>query len=273
MAIDIARIRNVGFVGHGGVGKTSLVEAILFRNGMTSRLGRVDDGTTTTDFDPDEIKRKISINIAVALLRLPAPPVQPRRHAGIRRLHRRRAGRPPRGRGRRWWWWTRWPASQVQTEKVWKFAKEYGLPRAGRSSTGSTASGPTSTARSSRSSAGSRGGSCRSTCRSARRPGSAGSWIVLRMKGYVLGDGRARSRRPTSRPSSPRPSRSAREKLVEAAAETDDDLLAQVSRGGLARPRPRCIKALRAAIGDGQAGARDPGAAATQAIGVRRCST
>ena len=66
MAIDIARIRNVGFVGHGGVGKTSLVEAILFRNGMTSRLGRVDDGTATTDFDPEEVKRKISINIGVA---------------------------------------------------------------------------------------------------------------------------------------------------------------------------------------------------------------
>ena len=66
MAIDISRIRNVGFVGHGGVGKTSLVEAVLFRNGVTSRLGRVDDGTTTTDFDPEEVKRKISINIGVA---------------------------------------------------------------------------------------------------------------------------------------------------------------------------------------------------------------
>jgi elongation factor G len=58
--MDIAKIRNVAFVGHGGVGKTSLVEAILFACGASSRLGRVDDGTTTTDFDPDEIKRKIS---------------------------------------------------------------------------------------------------------------------------------------------------------------------------------------------------------------------
>src|SRR5512145_2381859 len=66
MTIDIARIRNVGFVGHGGVGKTSLVEAILHRTGMTTRLGRVDDGTATTDFDPEEVRRKISINTAVA---------------------------------------------------------------------------------------------------------------------------------------------------------------------------------------------------------------
>ena len=49
MALDIARIRNVGFVGHGGVGKTSLVEALLFAAGAVTRLGRVDDGTTTTE--------------------------------------------------------------------------------------------------------------------------------------------------------------------------------------------------------------------------------
>ena len=100
MTIDIGRIRNVGFVGHGGVGKTSLVEAILFRNGMTSRLGRVDDGTATTDFDPEEIKRKISINIGGRALRLPRPPVQLRGHAGVRRLHRRGPRGPPRRRGR-----------------------------------------------------------------------------------------------------------------------------------------------------------------------------
>ena len=66
MAIEIGKIRNVGFVGHGGVGKTSLVEALLFSAGATTRLGKVDDGSTTTDFDPDEVKRKISLNTAVA---------------------------------------------------------------------------------------------------------------------------------------------------------------------------------------------------------------
>src|SRR5262249_40356071 len=66
MAIEIGKIRNVGVVGHGGVGKTSLVESLLFNAGAVNRLGKVDDGTTTTDFDADEIKRKITINTAVA---------------------------------------------------------------------------------------------------------------------------------------------------------------------------------------------------------------
>ncbi len=61
-------IRNVGLVAHGGAGKTSLAEAILFNAGAITRLGRVDDGNTVMDFDPDEIKRKISINSSVAFV-------------------------------------------------------------------------------------------------------------------------------------------------------------------------------------------------------------
>src|SRR5205823_10451913 len=59
-------IRNLVLIGHGGTGKTSLAEAALFVSGGVNRLGRVDDGTTTSDFDPDEVKRKISINAALA---------------------------------------------------------------------------------------------------------------------------------------------------------------------------------------------------------------
>lgn len=58
------KIRNLGIVAHGGAGKTSLAEAILFNTGMIDRLGRVDDGTATMDFEPEETKRKISISSA-----------------------------------------------------------------------------------------------------------------------------------------------------------------------------------------------------------------
>ena len=61
-----ARIRNVALVGHGGAGKTSLAEALLFSTGAISRQGRVEDGTTTTDFDPEEVKRGISLALALA---------------------------------------------------------------------------------------------------------------------------------------------------------------------------------------------------------------
>src|SRR5213593_3303051 len=128
MATDMSKIRNVGFAGHGGVGKTSLVEAILFAAGATNRLGKVDDGTTTTDFDPDEIKRKISLGTSVAFcdwkghrLNLIDTPgygdfVADAR-AGLRVVTAAVivvdavAG------------------VQVRTEKVWKFANEYALPR------------------------------------------------------------------------------------------------------------------------------------------------
>lgn len=59
-------IRNLGIVGHGDAGKTSLVAAMLFATGATNRLGKVDDGTTTTDYDEEEIARKISLNISTA---------------------------------------------------------------------------------------------------------------------------------------------------------------------------------------------------------------
>lgn len=59
-------LRNVGLIGHGSAGKTSIAEAMLFNTGVLDRFGKVDDGNTTTDFDPEEIKRRISISAAVA---------------------------------------------------------------------------------------------------------------------------------------------------------------------------------------------------------------
>jgi elongation factor G len=163
MATDISKIRNVGFVGHGGVGKTSLVEAILFAAGATNWLGKVEDGTTTTDFDPDEIKRKISLGTSVAfcdwkghhfnLIDTPGyGDFVADARAGLRVVTAAVivvdavAG------------------VQVQTEKVWKYANEY-------------ASGRTSIVPSSPSRSGSRGGCVRSRCPSAARRVSRGSSI------------------------------------------------------------------------------------------------
>ena len=63
---DAASIRNVAVVGHGGCGKTQLVSALLFAAGMVNRLGRVDDGTTVTDYDPEEIARKHTLSTSLA---------------------------------------------------------------------------------------------------------------------------------------------------------------------------------------------------------------
>ena len=59
------KIRNVVFLSHSGAGKTSLAEALLFSSGAINRLGSVTDGTTTSDYDPGEIKRQISVNLSL----------------------------------------------------------------------------------------------------------------------------------------------------------------------------------------------------------------
>src|SRR5437016_7984575 len=59
------QIRNVALISHVGAGKTSLVDAALFDSGATTRQGRVDEGNSVSDFDPDEIKRRMSLNAKV----------------------------------------------------------------------------------------------------------------------------------------------------------------------------------------------------------------
>jgi len=59
------QIRNLGVVAHGGAGKTSLVEALLFNTGVLSRLGRVEDGTTTSDYHPEETGRHITVHTSL----------------------------------------------------------------------------------------------------------------------------------------------------------------------------------------------------------------
>ncbi|WP_295342531.1 elongation factor G [uncultured Subdoligranulum sp.] len=58
-------IRNILVAGHAGCGKTTLTEALLYMSGATERMGRVEDGTTASDFDPEEVRRKASLNSSV----------------------------------------------------------------------------------------------------------------------------------------------------------------------------------------------------------------
>ena len=63
---ETGKIRNICLLGHGRAGKTTLAEAMLFNSGAIDRFGNVADGSTTTDYDPEEIKRKFSISTAIA---------------------------------------------------------------------------------------------------------------------------------------------------------------------------------------------------------------
>jgi elongation factor G len=247
MAIESGKIRNIGVVGHGGVGKTSLVEALLFAAGAVTRLGRVDDGTTTTDFDPDEIKRKISIHTAVAYcdwkghrINLVDTPgygdfIADAR-AGLRAVEAAMivvdgvAG------------------VQVQTEKVWKFATDYNLPRAvvvnrldrERSDFFRTLD--------------SLGRRLKGRLVPLHIPvgeeaGFQGFVDLVKMKAVVYADGKPKE---TDVPAAQADqAREYREKLVEAAAETDDDLLAKyLEEGSLGEAE--MLKALRAGIAAGR---------------------
>ena len=63
---EAKKIKNIALVGHGGCGKTSVAEAMIYLAGASDRLGKVDDGNTVLDFDQEEIKRKVSVSSAVA---------------------------------------------------------------------------------------------------------------------------------------------------------------------------------------------------------------
>ena len=63
-AMELENLRSVGILGQGGSGKTSLAEAMLFAAGATQRLGRVQDGTSIFDYEPEEIKHQVSISSA-----------------------------------------------------------------------------------------------------------------------------------------------------------------------------------------------------------------
>jgi elongation factor G len=247
MAIEIGKLRNVGVVGHGGVGKTSLVESLLFTAGGLSRLGKVDDGTTTTDFDPDEIKRKISINTAIAYcdwkghrLNLVDTPGYGDFIADARAALRvveaavvvvdAVAG------------------VQVQTEKVWKFASEYELPRAivinrldrERADFFRTLDSLTRRLK---------GRIVPLHVPLGEEAGFKGYVDLAKMKAFVYADGKS-SETEVPADLSER-AKEWREKLVEAAAEMDDDLLAKYLEDG-ALDEASMLKALKGGIAQGK---------------------
>jgi elongation factor G len=247
MPIEIGKIRNVAFVGHGGVGKTSLVEALLFSAGATTRLGKVDDGSTVTDFDPDEIKRKISLNTAVAscdwkghrltlvdtpgygdfisdaraaLYAVEAAVVVVDAVAGV----------------------------QVQTEKVWKFAAELELPRVvvlNRMDRERAEFGRALDSLSKR---------LKARLAPLQVPvgsesGFRGVVDLIKMKAILYADGKAQEADiPGDLQAQARESR---DRLSESAAETDDDLLARYLEEG-AIGEAEMLKALRVAIAGGK---------------------
>lgn len=64
MSESVTELRNIGLIGHGGAGKTSLAEALLFDAGVTTRFGSVDQGNSAMDFEPEEVRRHVSISTA-----------------------------------------------------------------------------------------------------------------------------------------------------------------------------------------------------------------
>ena len=67
-SVDLPHLRSVVLAGHAGAGKTTLAEALLHRTGATSRLGKVDDGTSTLDTEPEAQKRRMSLSLGISTL-------------------------------------------------------------------------------------------------------------------------------------------------------------------------------------------------------------
>jgi len=122
-------VRNVALIGHGHCGKTTLAAALLYTSGATNRLTRVDEGNTITDFDDDEIQRKLTISTALASVEWAKKKINLIDTPGFNIfINDTKAAMVAAD------------AAlvlvdgvagvEVQTEKVWSFADEFGLPRA-----------------------------------------------------------------------------------------------------------------------------------------------
>ena len=171
---DAAGIRNVALVGHSGAGKTQLVSALLFDAGAVNRFGKVDDGTTVTDYDEEEIARKHTLAATLAYVEWNKHKINlidtpgmgnflSDARAALRVAERRSSSSTPSS------------GVQVSTEKVWDGGRGAAAAAPHRRATGSIASAPASIARSSRCGPRSAAPACRCSCRSARRRTSRAS--------------------------------------------------------------------------------------------------
>jgi elongation factor G len=262
MALDIAKIRNIGIVGHGGVGKTSLVEGMLFAAGAVNRLGRVDDGTTTTDFDPDEIKRKISLSTSAAYCDYKGHRLNFVDTPGYGDfISDARAGL--RAVGGAIVVVDAVAGVQVQTEKVWKMANDYGLPRIvviNRMDRERADFSRTLDSLQRRL----KGRLCPLQVPIGAEAGFQGVVDLVKMKAALVADGKPREAEIPGEAMDA--AKEWREKLIEAVAETDDDLLAKyLEEGSIAEGE--MLGALRRAIASGTL-VPVLAAAATRLIGV-----
>ena len=266
MAIDIGKIRNVGVVGHGGVGKTSLVESMLFAAGATNRLGKVDDGTTDHRLRSRRDQAQDLAQHRGGLLRLQGSSPQPDRHPRIRRLRRRRARRSAGGRS----------AAVVVVDAV---AGRAGADREGLEVRQRVRSAARHRRQPPRPRAGRLLPHARVAAEAPQGPARAApgadrraraGFRGVRRSGHHEGLDHRRRQGQGGRHSRRRDGRRVkawREKLVEAAAETDDDLLAKYLEEG-SIGEAEMLEALRQGIAQGRHRARAraprrPGASAS----------
>jgi elongation factor G len=126
---DGENLRNVALVGHADTGKTQLVSALLFAAGMVNRFGKVDDGTSVTDYDEEEIARSFSINAALAYAEWRDAKINFIDTPGFNLfLHETEAALAAADAGLVLVHGV--SGVEVQTEKTWKFCDRFELPRA-----------------------------------------------------------------------------------------------------------------------------------------------
>ena len=222
-----SRLRNAVLAGHAGSGKTSLAEHLLHTTGAIARAGRVDDGTASLDWEPEEQKRKLSLSLGVATFTPRGAPHHHHRHARLRRLRgrgRSRASRRPIRRSSRW--------MRRRPRRAPTRPSASGAPWAGRRcspSPAATARTPTRWPPSTRC-----GPSSATRSRPSRWPSARASRSGAPSTSCTAGRGCTRTASATRCPSRtswwPR-SRTRRDQLLEAAAEADDDVLDKYLEG------------------------------------------